>query len=617
MARGSSRDDLLDEPSFNALLSDVSAQKAPAHDFGTGASLGVQDGSTLDALLNDVSADEPLADDFDAAGPFYSHGYALRVRLHGTSREATLTALRSIEWEADSTDWRRAQLKHCQRWIVRGSTFITHRKPRNKRLPMAQFNGMWKTHLYSLVVEDDGGKIALTFHGVRRQDVETVLQGKMGLGGDDYTIEHYTALERYFVLAPHEALRLGAALGGVASNGGGRATRKRYLIRDLDVPMVVGERARRTAQLTIYRLRGGATAQYKVELRLKGRSRDRTHFSESDMPKLDAVLAQIIDEHALTPIAKPARWEPVTPTKWRRDGRLAVVGQSAYRGKAVDADRIRLAEVCHTPLLCFSTDSANGSLTSDSPEYIRKAATSETPSGGLPSRPGRPRGHRAWQGLAKDIGRFEGYLSEVILDPQQDPAPFVSALIEDHGDEVGVGMITSAVGGNPDTWGSIVRLATAHPIVGDTQFLVVLVDFSVVLAIEEGMFRPIGESLTEAVPGPLYPPYWQQGWGHIPPWEKAVAALMAPLFAELRDVAETTGLRIITITTDLRPDHGRGELLKTHRFRDGRVRSHVGDAGRHYAHLRYLVDSDLRGRPTKITMAKDEGEGLPGRIIWG
>jgi hypothetical protein len=105
-------------------------------------------------------------------------------------------------------------------------------------------------------------------------------------------------------------------------------------------------------------------------------------------------------------------------------------------------------------------------------------------------------------------------------------------------------MITSAVAGNPDTGGAIVRLATAHPIVGDTQFLVVLVDFTVVLAIEEGMFIPIGESVTEAVPGPLYPPYWQQGWGHIPPWEKAVAALMAPLFAELRDVAETTGLRI-------------------------------------------------------------------------
>jgi hypothetical protein len=159
MTGRSSRDGVLDEPSLNALPSDVSAEKPSAEDFGAGDSLGVQDGSTVDALLNDVSADEPLADDFDAAGPFYSHGYALRVRLHAASREATLTALRSIEWEADSTDWRRAQLKYCQRWIVRGSTFITHRKPRSKSLPMAHFNGMWKTHLYSLVVEDDGGKI--------------------------------------------------------------------------------------------------------------------------------------------------------------------------------------------------------------------------------------------------------------------------------------------------------------------------------------------------------------------------------------------------------------------------------------------------------------------------
>ncbi len=76
-------------------------------------------------------------------------------------------------------------------------------------------------------------------------------------------------------------------------------------------------------------------------------------------------------------------------------------------------------------------------------------------------------------------------------------------------------------------------------------------------------------------------------------------------------------MRILTVTTDMRPKHGRGELLPTHRYRDGRVRSHVGDAGRYYAHLRYFIDSDARGRPLRVFLGKDEGEGLPGRIVWG
>jgi hypothetical protein len=578
----------------------------------------LQDELSLDAFHDDVSVNKASAWKADTStdGTFYSHGYSLRVHLLGADRDAALTALRHIEWDADSDDWRCMKLKYCTRWTVRGSTFITHRKPRNQRLPMARFNAMWKTHLYSLVVEDDGRKVALTFHGVRRHDVETILQVKMGLASSDYHIEHYTALERYFVLAPHEALRLGTALGGVASNGSGRAARKQFLLRDLPVPLVVGDRARRTARLTIYRLRGGATAQYKVELRLKGRRRDRTQFGERDVSRLDAVLAQLVSEHGLTPVAKPVRWEPVSPSPWRRDGRLAVVGQSAYRGKAVDADRIRLAEVCHTPSLCFLTGNPNGPITSVPPEDIRKSARSEAAPEAPCPRPRRSRGCLAWRSLAHDISRYDGYLSEVILDPNQDPAPVVGALIERDGQNVGVGIITDSGDGHPDVWGSVARLASAHPAVEGTQVLVVVIDFSVVLAVEAAMFVPVGDSLTKSTPGRLYPSYWQQTWG-LPPWEKAVAALLAPLFAGLRDAAEATGIRIVTITTDLRPSHGRGELLRTHRFRDGRVRSHVGDAGRHAAHLRYIVDSDDKGAPTRITMAKDEGEGLPGRMIWG
>jgi hypothetical protein len=206
----------------------------------------------------------------------------------------------------------------------------------------------------------------------------------------------------------------------------------------------------------------------------------------------------------------------------------------------------------------------------------------------------------------------------VILAPDQDPAPFIEAVIATSGanDGVGVGTVAYADGDYSDSWGSVERLAACYPPTAETDIMVVVVDFSVTMAIESAMLCSVGDSLTDVVPGPLYPPYWKQSWG-LPPWEKALGPLLAPMFSELRDVAERTGLRIVTITTDLRPAHGRGKLLRTHCYRDARVRSHIGDAGRLYAHLRYLVDSDVDGRPTMITMAKDEGEGLTGRIIWG
>jgi len=89
-------------------------------------------------------------------------------------------------------------------------------------------------------------------------------------------------------------------------------------------------------------------------------------------------------------------------------------------------------------------------------------------------------------------------------------------------------------------------------------------------------------------------------------------------------------------------------VLPTHRFRDARVRSFIGDAGRYWCHARYLPhmarwtftrpartvpthELDVKGRPTfrefvpreksgiyvdRIVVVKDEAEGEPGRIIF-
>src|SRR5688572_1885052 len=118
------------------------------------------------SFSDDVPADD-CSDAVHTEGPIYSHGYALRVVL-ARRREAALEALARIGWSSKSWKWQYARLKHGERWIVRGSTYVTHRKPRNKGLAMAQLNADWKTNLYSLVIEDDGEAIAIIFHGVRR-----------------------------------------------------------------------------------------------------------------------------------------------------------------------------------------------------------------------------------------------------------------------------------------------------------------------------------------------------------------------------------------------------------------------------------------------------------------
>jgi hypothetical protein len=46
----------------------------------------------------------------------------------------------------------------------------------------------------------------------------------------------------------------------------------------------------------------------------------------------------------------------------------------------------------------------------------------------VPSAPVRR--HQAWRRIAEDIEAYDGYLSEVTLDPNQDPAPLVEVLID-------------------------------------------------------------------------------------------------------------------------------------------------------------------------------------------
>ncbi len=132
----------------------------------------------------------------------------------------------------------------------------------------------------------------------------------LGSGDAEFSVEHYLIAERYIVLTPSDAEHLASQLGSEACAGRGAYVRKSFLLRDHEVPIPIRRRARTKGRLSVYRIQRGATWVYKMELRLRGRRRDRQQFEEADIAKLDTILLEQVIRYGLTPIQKPSRWEP-------------------------------------------------------------------------------------------------------------------------------------------------------------------------------------------------------------------------------------------------------------------------------------------------------------------
>lgn len=562
---------------------------------------------TKDDVSPDDAASIPKPDEYR----FYTHGFTVQVYL--MVRDAA-AYLRKIGWTEDSPDWIRSKVKYGARWLARGSTFVTQRGPQLKKsasLAMARINRKYGTKLYSIEFDlCDDGTAFLVLRGVRHADVRRLLETHMGIKPDEYVADEYTVLERFFVVPPHEALRAAASIAGVTQTvaGRGRDSRKRHLLKDIPFPVTVRSWAKRTATLNVYRIDRGATAQFKFEVALKGRRQNKGHFRREDIAVLDAILHQLIQEHDLHPVSKPERWEPRRAPQWRRDGRLARLPAKAYRGSKVPQERIQKAQNGHTPNLAFCLNSAASSVAYPSRPLIRNVGLSKRP-------------HRlsspAWRRLAEDIAQYDGYLTEVVLPPEQDPKPLLDAIVKNANGGAAVGVLGADLGHGVETSHSVRWLIEQCPCHDETQTLVVVVDTSCVFAVDDAVQIGIDGSLTNFRPGPLQPAYWKPEWDVTPLYAQGLAALFTPMLEELRGLCETSGFRVVLVTVDTRNEHGKGSLKKGHYYTDARVRSHIGDAGRYYAHLRYLVESDEDGRPTWGGMTKDEGEGLPGRMLWG
>ena len=567
----------------------------------------------------------------------YPHGFSVRVALLLPKPDAVHHLNRCGWSEVGSTGWVRTK----QRQHLRGTAWLTQRRPRNRKLPLTKANELWKTALYGLAIEEGADRYFVDLAGVRTDDIDTFFQKILEVGPADYQVAYYRAAERYFVLAPIEAMRLAAELGYTPTRGRGRLTRKDYLIQDHSMPMTVGKWAKATAALQVYRVRNGATFAYKVEVRLRGKKRDRHIFSEPDIARLDALLTDLIVAHHLHPIAKPDRWEPQgygVRANVPFDAVLRRLPAMATRGTKLDAAVVRN---CHTlaapkvrecPMSAAAYPASSRisiSRPSLSPSLLLSSSSSTT-SCSPASMVTTP-----WAELAKEIGSSRGVLSEVILDADQDPGPFIQALV-DAGDAVAI----TVIGDGLPTWRSVEELACELRDGGDTANThVVVVDPSIVgaLGAAASSWDPVTSAFLASDDGVLV-----DGDGVIIDYEAvpfdllylsdlsagsagglrresfSVGATFWNLMADLRRTCETTGVNVIVVSVDTRPDHGlTGQpILKTHYFRDGRVRSLLGDAGRYHSHVRYLVEQRDSDAVERIVTVKDEAEGRTGRVVY-
>jgi hypothetical protein len=580
------------------------------------------------------------------ASLIYSHGFSLRLRLL-LAKPVAAEHLAKCGWSpAGSSGW--VQVKRRQH--LRGTAWLTQRRPRNRKLPLTKANEQWKTALYGVAVEEGVDYYYVDLSGVRTDDVDTFFRKVLEVGTSDYEVAYYRAAERYFVLDPIQAMRLAAELGHMPTQGRGRLTRKDYLVQEHPISMTVGKWAKATAALQVYRVRNGATMSYKVEVRLQGKKRDRHTFSERDIARLDAVLNDLIDTYHLHPIPKPDRWEPQSygvRATVPFDPVLRRLPSMATRGTKLDAAVVRNCHTLATPKIREFATAVAAYPASFRISFSQTSSTSsscglsslpkpliQTPSATPKSSHSAPQLTGPWLELAKEIGSSRGILSEVILSPNQDPGPFIQALA-DEGEQVAI----TVIGDGSPTWASVEELAYEHRGFEVATTHVVVVDPTIVgtLGSAASSWDPVTAAFLASADGIIFDsdgvifnlddlPFALShqsdpngaGDGGLRRESFAVGGTCWNLLADLRALCEATGNNVVLVTVDTRPDHaltGR-PTLKSHFFRDGLVRSLLGDAGRYYSHARYLVEHRDATIIERIVLTKDEVEGRTGRIIY-
>lgn len=356
------------------------------------------------------------------------------------------------------------------------------------------------------------------------------------------------------------------------------------------------------------------------------------------------MLVDLVREHRLNPVAKPHRWEPrdrnAAVERGPFDPILRLIGQKAHTGYALDDDVLRTVGECHTPGLVETVFSSGTPDAYPPPARIRTERASETPdprvpetfervTHGTPFEPavyarssvtrteGSSKPSNADEAVAHEVAVLPGCLTEVVLDAEQDPSQLIRSLAKYQ--PVSVAVICSVdAAGLPDTWRSTLDLAEQHPLREDDHdsLLVVVIDVSAALDIDDAVSIFDHETI-DLRPGPLRRRFGSNGADPMAVRGRALAAHLWPLLRDLRESCEQHDQKVLLVTVDDRPHHALGPLQKSHRFRDARFRSHIGQAGTFWPHVRYRIGRDRtrRGQRT-VTVIKDQVEGCTGRMLW-
>ncbi|MFO0671416.1 MAG: hypothetical protein U0235_17590 [Polyangiaceae bacterium] len=426
----------------------------------------------------------------------YTHACSVRVRFK-VALSTVLGALPRCGWSEDPAPsiWKASKPGAAlQRYVLRGSKWLDERPPSNRKLPLTELNREWRTRLYSLAIERKGDTFHVDLQVVRHGDIRRFMEEVLGLNSADWEIAYYRAVERYTTVSPHVALRLAEGIGALPTIGRGRQARKRWLVRDYPIPITVRTSAKATATLVVYRIERGATAHYRVEVRLRGKRQDRGQFDAADARRLDDVLLDLVKTFGLTTKPSPGRWEPRTFTtpieRGPFDGCIRRLPQKAWRGTRISEQLKRTVRGCHTPSLVKCVVGSGQGDSFRRPVRIRRSISSSGPppsamnewkrvegegfevaryvpedQEGLPAEEERSLQRDPYASTAEDIARSGLYIHEVILDADEDPRRLLEALAAGPLGTVGVAALCAVDrAGQADTWLSVIEATNEYPV---------------------------------------------------------------------------------------------------------------------------------------------------------
>jgi hypothetical protein len=271
----------------------------------------------------------------------YPHGYTVIAEVCLTDRE--YSEFRNHNHLEDRRMWREQATADGGRRLRRaGSVALTGRRPRNDNLGLARQNREWGTRLYGITIEDRGDdadecrRLGVLLSGVRDGNIATGLR-HLGLKPRDWAIAGWRQIEHYVVLSSPQARRLSRLLRGEYVRAiRGPYCRKEYLLRDFPVPVLVRTRTKATAYLNVYRIVGGATCDWRVEISLRADAHRHLVFDAADSDMLRQTLIDLVIEHDLHPLPKPSRWEPDDPADNLREPAGQKLWATTYRGPKTD-----------------------------------------------------------------------------------------------------------------------------------------------------------------------------------------------------------------------------------------------------------------------------------------